>query len=194
MSVEMQVRSRAHDRCELCSASNELSVYTVPPDEGPSADRAILVCQDCLHQLSGQSELTPSRWTFLKDCMWSEVPAVQVVSWRMLHRLKSESWAQDALDQLYLDDELLQWAQATGDHEERDPVAVHQDVNGARLQNGDTIVLTKSLDVKGSQINARIGTTVKNIRLVQDNTEQIEGKIEGQQIVILTKYVRKTTA
>jgi len=54
--------------------------------------------------------------------------------------------------------------------------------------------LTKSLDVKGSQINARIGTTVKNIKLVPDNTEQIEGKIEGQQIVILTKYVRKTTA
>ena len=194
MSVEMQVRARANDRCELCSSSNELSVYAVPPDEGPSADRALLVCSDCQRQLSGQEELTPARWTFLKDCMWSDVPAVQVVSWRMLHRLKGESWAQDALDQLYLDDELLLWAQATGDHEDRDPVAVHQDVNGARLQNGDTIVLTKSLEVKGSQIKARIGTTVKNIRLVSDNTDQIEGKIEGQQIVILTKYVRKTTA
>ena len=32
---------------------------------------------------------------------------------------------------------------------------------------------------------------VKNIRLVEGNTEQIEGKIEGQSIVILTKYVRK---
>jgi protein PhnA len=32
---------------------------------------------------------------------------------------------------------------------------------------------------------------VKNIRLVADNTEQIEGKIEGQTIVILTKYLRK---
>jgi protein PhnA len=34
-------------------------------------------------------------------------------------------------------------------------------------------------------------TVVKNIRLVEGNTEQIEGKIEGQSIVILTKYVRK---
>jgi protein PhnA len=53
------------------------------------------------------------------------------------------------------------------------------------------VVLTKSLDVKGSTLNAKMGTVVKNIRLVENNTEQIEGKIEGQTIVILTKYVRK---
>jgi protein PhnA len=40
-------------------------------------------------------------------------------------------------------------------------------------------------------MNAKMGTVVKNIRLVEENTEQIEGKIEGQTIVILTKYVRK---
>jgi protein PhnA len=39
-------------------------------------------------------------------------------------------------------------------------------------------------------LNAKVGTIVKNIRLVPENTEQIEGKIEGQVIVILTKYVR----
>jgi protein PhnA len=39
-----------------------------------------------------------------------------------------------------------------------------------------------------------MGTVVKNIRLVPDNTEQIEGKIEGQLIVILTKFVRKQNA
>lgn len=68
-----------------------------------------------------------------------------------------------------------------------------RDCNGALLNTGDTITLIKSIDVKGSQINAKIGTVVKNIRIVADNTEQIEGKIEGQQIVILTKFVRKTT-
>jgi lysophospholipase L1-like esterase len=36
--------------------------------------------------------------------MWSEVPGVQVVAWRMLNRLSSESWAADALDMLYLED------------------------------------------------------------------------------------------
>jgi len=41
-------------------------------------------------------------------------------------------------------------------------------------------------------VQAKIGTAVRNIKLVHDNTEQIEGKIDGQQIVILTKYVKKS--
>ena len=68
---------------------------------------------------------------------------------------------------------------------------LHKDSNGHVLQNGDSVVLIKSLDVKGSTLTAKLGTVVKNIRIVEDNTEQIEGKVEGQQIVILTKYVRK---
>jgi protein PhnA len=92
---------------------------------------------------------------------------------------------------LYFDDEKLAWAKATGDHESDASVDLHKDAYGVLLQSGDTVILTKSLDVKGSTVNARLGTVVRNIRLVADNTEQIEGKIEGQQIVILTKYVRK---
>ncbi|MCE3282956.1 MAG: PhnA protein [Chitinophagaceae bacterium] len=68
---------------------------------------------------------------------------------------------------------------------------LHKDAYGVVLNSGDTVILTKSLDVKGSSVNARVGTVVRNIRLVPDNTEQVEGRIEGQQIVILTKYVRK---
>jgi protein PhnA len=40
-------------------------------------------------------------------------------------------------------------------------------------------------------VNAKVGTVIHNIRLVSNNTEQIEGRIEGQQIVVLTKYLRK---
>jgi protein PhnA len=123
--------------------------------------------------------------------MWSEVPAVQVVAWRLLSRLSSESWAVDAKDMLYFDDETLAWAKATGDHENSSEIEFHKDSNGNLLQNGDSVVLIKSLDVKGSSLNAKLGTVVRNIRLVHDNTEQIEGKIEGQTIVILTKYLRK---
>ena len=133
-----------------------------------------------------------SHWACLNESMWSELHAVQVASWRMLNRLRGETWAMEALDMLFLDDETLTWAKATGDHENSAEVQLHRDCNGAILQNGDSIVLTKSLDVKGSQLNAKMGTAVKNIRLVPDNTEQIEGKIDGQQIVILTKYVRKS--
>ncbi len=123
--------------------------------------------------------------------MWSEVPVVQVLSWRMLNRLRAESWAMDNLDMMYLTEEQLEWARAAGDHEQDSAVELHKDCNGHVLQTGDSIVLIKSLDVKGSTLNAKMGTVVKNIRLVEDNTEQIEGKIEGQVIVILTKYVRK---
>jgi protein PhnA len=54
-----------------------------------------------------------------------------------------------------------------------------------------TVVLTKTLNVKGSTLNAKMGTVVKNIRLAPNDTGQIEGRVEGQLIVILTQYVRK---
>ncbi len=49
----------------------------------------------------------------------------------------------------------------------------------------------KDLKVKGGNFTPKRGTAVRNIRLVHDNPEQIEGKIDGQQIVILTQYVLK---
>ena len=123
--------------------------------------------------------------------MWSEVPAIQVLSWRMLNRFRNESWAADALDMIYLDDDNLEWAKASGDHEGDGSVDLQKDKNGNVLVRGDTVTLIKDLDVKGSTINAKIGTAVRNIRLVHDNTEQIEGKVDGQLIVILTKFVKK---
>ncbi|MEK7225646.1 MAG: alkylphosphonate utilization protein, partial [Bacteroidota bacterium] len=138
-----------------------------------------------------KEEPDSAHWQCLTTSMWSEVPAVQVMAWRMLNRLRNESWAAEQLDLMYLDDEKLAWAKASGDHESDGSVDLHRDCYGAILQSGDNVVLTKSLDVKGSTVNARVGTVVRNIRLVPDNKEQIEGRIEGQQIVILTKYLRK---
>jgi protein PhnA len=150
-----------------------------------------MICATCLAQIDKKAELNSNHWQCLSETMWSEVPGIQVVAWRMLNRLKNESWAADNLDMLFLEDEVLVWAKATGDHDNDSAVDLHKDSNGVILQTGDTVVLTKSLDVKGSTLNAKMGTVVKNIRIVEENTEQIEGKIEGQVIVILTKYVRK---
>ncbi|NCW12103.1 MAG: PhnA protein, partial [Chitinophagia bacterium] len=72
-------------------------------------------------------------------------------------------------------------------------VDLHRDCNGQQLQNGDTVVLTQVLNVKGANFMAPKGTVVRKIRLVPDNHEQIEGKVNEQTIVILTKYVRKST-
>lgn len=52
-------------------------------------------------------------------------------------------------------------------------------------------MLIKDLKVKGGNFTAKRGTAVRNITLVHDNVEHIEGKVEGQRIVILTKYVKK---
>ena len=150
-----------------------------------------MICAKCTAQIEKKEELDSKHWQCLAESMWSEVPGIQIVAWRMLNRLRNESWAMDNLDMLYLDDEKLAWAKATGDHESDGSVDLHKDSNGHVLQNGDSVVLIKSLDVKGSTINAKLGTVVRNIRLVDNNTEQIEGRIEGQVIVILTKYVRK---
>jgi protein PhnA len=184
------LKKRSGSVCELCSSDSNLSVYEVPPVTG-NMDDAVLVCKTCLDQVEKKELLDSAHWQCLTTSMWSEVPAVQVVSWRMLNRLRQESWAAESIDMMYLDEEKLAWAKASGDHEGTAEVDLHRDSNGHILRNGDAVVLIKSLDVKGSTINAKLGTVVRNIRIVDGNTEQIEGRIEGQLIVILTKYVRK---
>jgi len=166
-------------------------VYEVPPATQQNMDTVTLLCKTCLDQIEKREQLDAEHWKVLTETMWSEHPAVQVVAWRMLSRLRNESWASDSLDILYLDEDTLEWAKKTGDHEQDGTVEFHQDSNGTRLYDGDTVVLIKTLDVKGSSLSAKLGTVVKNIRLVADNVEQIEGKVEGQTIVILTKYLRK---
>ncbi len=194
MKLEELLRKRSENKCELCKSADTIQLYEVPPQSNSNEENCIMICAKCSAQLDKKEELDNNHWSCLSESMWSEVPGVQVVSWRMLNRLRHESWATDNLDMMYLDDERLAWARATGDHENDASVDLHKDCNGQVLQAGDSVVLTKSLDVKGSTLNAKMGTVVKNIRLVEDNTEQIEGKIEGQTIVILTKYVRKQNA
>ncbi len=180
--------------CALCESTTDLSVYEVPTNNSKRRDLDVVLCAKCQAQLNKKEELDSRHWQCLSSSMWSETPAVQVLSWRMLNRLKKETWAAECLDVMYMDDDTLVWAKETGDHDNDDAVELHKDCNGAVLNTGDTVVLIKSLDVKGSTLNAKMGTVVKNIRLVENNTEQIEGKIEGQVIVILTKYVRKQGA
>ena len=86
-----------------------------------------------------------------------------------------------------LEESVLNWALAAFAKKE-----VHVDSNSEELVSGDTVVLTQVLNVKGANFMAPKGTVVRKIRLVPDNIEQIEGKINEQTIVILTKYVRKS--
>jgi len=123
--------------------------------------------------------------------MWSQVPAVQVVVWRMLNQLSAEGWPRDLLEMLYLDEETQAWAEAMGAGDEPKNTIIHVDGNGAVLEAGDSVTLIKDLNVKGANFTAKRGTVVKGISLVSDNPEHIEGRISGQRIVILTKFVKK---
>jgi protein PhnA len=192
MSVEQQLLERSGSVCELCGESNNLTVYEVPPTAG-DADKSILVCQVCVSQLQNPV-LDANHWRCLNNSMWSSVPAVQVVVWRLLYALRHEGWPQDLLDMLYLDEATLSWAKSTIGEEQQihEEKLIHKDSNGAVLQNGDTVTLIKDLDVKGGGFTAKRGTAVRGISLVENNAQQIEGKVSGQQIVILTQYVKKS--
>ena len=132
-----------------------------------------------------------NHWRCLNDSMWSEHLPVKVMAWRMLNRLKGEGWSLDLLNMLYLTDEELSFAQALNDHLEEADKVVHKDSNGAVLSAGDNVVLIKDLKVKGSSMVAKQGTVVRKIALDPENAQYIEGKVDGQQIVILTQYVKK---
>lgn len=192
MSIEKDLKTRSDSKCELCGSDNGLSAYEVPPESDGSVDQSVLLCQTCRDQIENPEKVDANHWRCLNDSMWSQVPAVQVMAWRMLTRLRGEGWPQDLLDILYLDDETLAWAQATGEGQEKDETLKHLDSNGAVLEAGDTVTLVKDLNVKGANFTAKRGTAVRNISLVRDNPEQIEGRVEGQQIVILTKFVKKS--
>ena len=161
MSTEQELRARASDACELCTAADNLAVYEVSPSDG-SVDQCILLCATCLEQVEDPEKVDANHWRCLNDSMWSQVPAVQVMAFRMLTRLKGEGWPQDLLDMLYLDDATRAWAEAGLEAQANDTVK-HIDSNGAVLEAGDTVVLIKDLDVKGSSLTAKRGTAVRNI-------------------------------
>ncbi len=187
--MSKKIFERSNHQCELCGNTENISIYSVEPKTYDNNE--IVICETCKNQIEQPETMDPNHWRCLNDSMWSEIPAVQVMAWRMLNRLKNtEGWALDLLDMMYLDDETMEWAKATGEGNDEDAV-VHKDSNGAILKDGDNVVLIKDLNVKGGGFTAKRGTAVRRIRLVPDNPEHIEGKVEGQQIVILTKFVKK---
>ncbi|MEC7262990.1 MAG: PhnA domain-containing protein [Bacteroidota bacterium] len=191
MGLLEDLQNRSGNQCELCGATEDLKIYEVPPVSTGGLDGSLLACSTCLGQIEDPETMDSNHWRCLNDSMWSEQDAVKVVAWRMLNRLKSEGWPQDLLDMMYLDDEVLAWAKATGEGQDASEMVVHRDSNGVVLENGDNVVLIKDLKVKGSSMVAKQGTAVRRISLDRENAEYIEGKVDGQQIVILTKYVKK---
>lgn len=76
-------------------------------------------------------------------------------------------------------------------HVEMDTVKIFKDASGNVLQDGDTVTLIKDLKLKGSSSVIKVGTKVKNIRLVEGDHD-IDCKIDGFGAMQLkTEFVRK---
>ena len=184
-----ELKKRAGDKCELCSSDNQLSHYEIPSSPEVSIDTSILICATCKDQINNPDTMDENHWRCLNDSMWSEVLPVQIMSYRVLKTFTSASFTADLLEQIYLDEDALVWAEA-GIQEASNSSKPCKDSNGAKLEDGDSVTLIKDLVVKGANFTAKRGTMVKNISLT-DNPEHIEGKVSGTRIVLLTCFLKK---
>ena len=91
------LKARSGNCCELCGATENLGVYTIPPAKNESTDNSLLVCDTCLSQIENPSTMDSNHWRCLNDSMWSEHRPVKVMAWRLLNRLKDEGWSLDLL-------------------------------------------------------------------------------------------------
>ena len=181
------LKERCNGMCELCNTEIAVSAYAVSPENNYNIRNEVAVCATCIAAM--QSKKAGLHWQCLAGSIWSTEPSVQALSYRILYEYKDENWADEIMTSVELDESVTTWALSVFEQK-----PVHRDSNGLELINGDTVVLTQGLNVKGANFIAPKGTIVRKIRLVPDNTEQIEGKVNEQTIVILTKFVRKSQA
>jgi protein PhnA len=186
--TEKRLKDRSGSVCEISGSDENLVVYIVEPKTEAIPENCILITKSLRDQIENKDLMNANDWRGLSDSMWNENLPVQIVSWRMHARLKNN----DMLEMMYLDEDALEWAKATGEDEDEEGKIIHKDSNGNVLLDGDSVVLIKDLDVKGATFTAKRGAAVHNIKLVWDNPNQIEGRVENQHIVILTQYVKKT--
>ena len=105
---------RSHSKCELCNASGvKLEVYELPPgEEEPNLDDCLFICEMCRGQVDKPKTMKPAHWRCLNNALWSEIPAVQVISVRILRRLAKDEqfWAKELLENAFLDPDIEEWA------------------------------------------------------------------------------------
>ncbi len=177
MSIDKALLDRSGGKCEFCGSEEEIGAYEVAP-----RDEAVVVCKVCRDEIEG--ELDESRWHCLNDTMWSEIPALKVLSYRLLTRLGN----QDLVDMMYLEEDEMAWA--------KEGISTQSDIdvrdsNGNKLSDGDSVSIIKDLPVKGAGFTAKQGTTVKGIRLLDDDPTHIQGKVNGVSIFLKTEFLKK---
>jgi len=153
--------------CELCGSNNNVKPFKVEPKE-----EYVNLCEECRNQIES-GKLDENHFQCLNDSMWSEKSAVKVLTYRLLKELGRS----DLLDMMYLEPEEEAWANAE--------VEVKKDAYGNVLQNGDSVMVIKDLNVKGGSTIKR-GEVFKNIRL-----GDTPGHILAKNIYIKTEFIKK---
>jgi len=169
--------------CELCSSSEDLSILELPVSDG-SNEQSIYVCANCKGQIES-GELDENHFNCLNDAMWSETPAVKIMSYILWNKLGR----QDMVEMMYLEEDELNLAQQAIDAEANK--LVYKDSNGVELKAGDSIVILKDLEVKGAGFTAKRGTTVTRIALAPNDPTHVEGRVNGTKIFIKTEFIKK---
>ena len=83
-----------------------------------------------------------------------------------------------------------EWSREAADEASED-LRVVRDANGNALADGDTVTVIKDLKVKGASLVVKVGTKVKNIRLVEGDHD-IDCRIDGIGAMRLkSEFVRK---
>lgn len=168
------------DKCDLCGNSEGLVEYKIEP-----SDAMVTLCSTCNSQITS-GDLDENHFNCLNDSMWSEDSNTKVLSYILLNKLGR----QDMVDMMYLEEDEQKLAEQVIEAESSK--LVYKDANGVELKAGDTVVITKDLDVKGTGFTAKRGTAVRNIGLVPGDDKHIEGRVNGVKIHILTQYLKKS--
>jgi protein PhnA len=112
-----ELARRCKSKCELTGASGvALHTYEIPPvSNEPEFSRCLMICKDVIDQINQPELIEPDQWHHLGELIWSDIPVVQIMAWRILQYIaKQEKWARDIMEDAYLDEEILNQAnQAT---------------------------------------------------------------------------------
>lgn len=87
-----------------------------------------------------------------------------------------------------------EWSAETSQESSEDSEFTVKDANGNTLRNGDDVTIIKDLKVKGSSSVVKVGTKIKNIRLVESaDDHNIDCKVPGVGAIKITqKFVKKS--
>ena len=106
---------RSGSKCELCSASGvSLNVFEVPPVQDiPDIEKCVFICDTCKELIEKPKSDPRGHWKCLNNPIWSEVPAIQVLSYKILKKIEEkEKWVSELLEEVYIDPDIEEWAKS----------------------------------------------------------------------------------